>query len=244
MRNAQVLFVASMGAAVAAALMLASGGCGSNTSTGPTGPSSSSSGSTTTSSSSSGSTTTGSSSSSSGGGSSSGTSVGSGSGAACGLNCPSTTAGTLCCAQRTGAVPSTTCTPEADCADGGALECVSPADCPSGQICCGASGSTQPLGTKCLVACAPSGALSRQVCQTPTDCPDLTYTCPTNSQSRSDESPGPGAPSMGGAGIGASAYQRLPETEARSAPRRVGSLPVDVVQGGGHRGGRRGRLGR
>jgi hypothetical protein len=89
-------------------------------------------------------------------------------------------AGTLCCAQRTGAAPDTSCLAESDCADGGTIECVSQADCASGLLCCGASGSTQPLGTKCLSACNPSGALSRQVCATPADCPDLTYTCPTN----------------------------------------------------------------
>jgi hypothetical protein len=96
-------------------------------------------------------------------------------------DCPTTCPlGQFCCAQRTSAAPTTSCTAPADCLDGGSIQCFGPADCQRGEVCCGTSGSTQPLGTQCMAACAPGGALSRVVCMTPLDCPDSTYTCPAS----------------------------------------------------------------
>ena len=90
----------------------------------------------------------------------------------------------FCCALR-GTVPTTTCATEANCPDSGSVECISPADCASGQVCCGPTGTSQPLGTKCMSACTASGYLSRQVCLTIADCPNAMYTCPTGNASDS-----------------------------------------------------------
>ncbi len=180
MKNAQVLFLASLGAGLVAALAVAAGGCGSNSpSTTPATGSSSSSGAGSSSGSGSGA------GSSSGSGSGAGSSSGSGSGGG-DLPCGPCTGGQACCALRTTAAPTTMCSAPTDCDDGGGiLQCISPSDCPSGQKCCGASGSTQPLGTVCMTQCLGSGDLSRIVCVTALDCPDTTYTCPTNKVSDS-----------------------------------------------------------
>ena len=55
-----------------------------------------------------------------------------------------------------------------------------------GQVCCGPSGTTQPLGTACMAACNASGALSRLLCSNAKNtAADATLCAPGETCSRS-----------------------------------------------------------
>jgi hypothetical protein len=91
----------------------------------------------------------------------------------------------ICCAVRTGMgmAPNLSCSTLSACMAADAVTCFG-GDCPSGQVCCGAPGSSQPLGSACMNSCAASGPMSRIVCQSVADCPSgdtCSGTSPTSS---------------------------------------------------------------
>ena len=89
----------------------------------------------------------------------------------------------VCCALRTGVMMAPNVSCQSTCAAANTVMCFGE-DCTTGQVCCGTSGSSQPLGSACLTACTTSGAMQRLVCKTVADCP-AGYTCSGNSSTSS-----------------------------------------------------------